>query len=85
MADYKFDEHEMCPACIIGKSKMQNVLGPAKRATRPLGKMNFDLIVSTIPSIEGYYYGALSLTTILDKNGCMDSRRRIKPSTQQRG
>ena len=59
MADYKFDEHEMCPACMIGKSKMQNVPGPGKRATRPLGKVNFDLIVSTIPSIEGYYYGAL--------------------------
>ena len=59
LADYKFDEHEMCPACMIGKSKMQNVPEPGKRATRPLGKVNFDLIVSTIPSIEGYYYGAL--------------------------
>ena len=59
LADYKFDEHEMCPACMIGKSKMQNVPGPGKRATRPLGKVKFDLIVSTIPLIEGYYYGAL--------------------------
>ena len=84
LAGYKFDEHEMCPACMIGKSKMQNVPGPGKRATRPLGKVYFDLTVSTIPSIEGYYYGALLLTTILDTNGCMDPRRRMKPSTQQR-
>ena len=58
LADYKFDEHEMCPACMIGKSKMQNVPEPAKGATRLLGNVNFDLIVSTIPSIEGHYYGA---------------------------
>ena len=48
LVDYKFDEHEMCPAFMIGKSKMQNVLGPGKRATKSLGKVNFDLIVSTI-------------------------------------
>ena len=36
LADCKFDEHEMCPACMIGKSKMQNVPGPGKRATRLL-------------------------------------------------
>ena len=59
LAGYKFDEHEMCLACMIGESKMQNVLRPGKRATRPLGKVNFNLIVSSIPSIEEYYYGAL--------------------------
>ncbi len=62
VADDKFDEHEVCPSSMIGKSKMQKVPGPAKRATRvtrPFGKVSFDLIVSTIPSIEGYLYGAL--------------------------
>ena len=41
--------------------KKQNAKCPGlgKRATRPLGKVDFDLIVSTIPSVEGYYYGAL--------------------------
>ena len=43
----------------MGKAKCKNVPGPGKRATRPLGKVKFDLIVSTIPLIEGYYYGAL--------------------------
>ena len=38
---------------------MQNVPGPAKRATRSLGNVNFDLIVSTILSFEGYFYTAL--------------------------
>jgi hypothetical protein len=51
LADYKFDEHEMYPECMIGKSKLQNVLGLAKRATRPPAKVNFNLIVSTIPLI----------------------------------
>ncbi len=59
LVDCKFDEHEIYPACMIGKSKMKNIPGLAKRATRPLGKVNFDLIVSTIPSIEGYFYCAL--------------------------
>ncbi len=46
---------------MIGESKLQNVLGLAKRATRPRGlaKGNFNLIVSTIPSIEAYLDGAL--------------------------
>ncbi len=49
----------MCPAYMIGESKIQNFLGLAKRATRPLGNVNFDLIVSTLRSIEGYFYVVL--------------------------
>jgi hypothetical protein len=56
LAGFKFDEHEMCPACMIGKSKMKNGPVPAKRARRPLGKVNFDLIASTFPSIGGYFW-----------------------------
>ncbi len=59
LADYRFDEYEMCRACMMGKSKMQNVQGLAKRAARPLAKVDFDLIVFTIPLIEGYFYGSL--------------------------
>ena len=33
--------------------------GAGQKSNKALGKVNFDLIVSTIPSIEGYYYGAL--------------------------
>jgi hypothetical protein len=33
--------------------------GPISRATRPLAKMNFDVIITSIVSIEGYSYDAL--------------------------
>ncbi len=42
------DEHDKCPSRMIGKSTRQDVPGPAKRAERPLGKVNFYLIISII-------------------------------------
>jgi hypothetical protein len=59
LLSYRYDEHDKCPSCMIGKSTRQDVPGPAKRATRPLGKVNFDLIVSTVNSVEGYNASAL--------------------------
>ena len=59
LVNYKFDEHEKCPECMIGKSTLQDNPGDARRATRPLGKVNFDLISSSITSVEGYNYAAL--------------------------
>jgi hypothetical protein len=44
---------------MIGKSTRQDVPGPAKRATRTLGKVNFDLIISTVTSVEEYNASAL--------------------------
>ncbi len=44
---------------MIGKSTRQDVPGPAKRADLPLGKVNFDLIISAITSAEGYNAAAL--------------------------
>jgi hypothetical protein len=41
----------------LGKAKSKLFLDQNKT----LGKVNFDLIVSTIPSIKGYFYGALVL------------------------
>ena len=59
LVNHQFDEHEKCPECMIGKSTRQDNPGDARRATRPLGKVNFDLISSSITSIEGYNYAAL--------------------------
>jgi hypothetical protein len=56
---YRYDHNEKCPGCMIGKSCRQDVPGPAKRADRPLGKVTFDLIISTITSVEGYNAAAL--------------------------
>ncbi len=44
---------------MIRKSKIAKSSGASKRAIRPLAKVNFDLIFSIIPSIEGYLYSAL--------------------------
>ena len=44
---------------MIGKSCHQDFPGPAKRATRPLEKVTFDLIISTITSVEGFNAAAL--------------------------
>jgi len=56
---YRYDEHDKCPGCMLGKSSRQDIPGAAKRATRPLEKVNFDLIISTITSVEGYKAAAL--------------------------
>ena len=55
----RIDPQEKCPACAIGKSTLQDNPGPISRATQPLAKANFDVIVSSIVSIESYNYAAL--------------------------
>ena len=44
---------------MIGKSTKQDAQGPIKRATKQFEKVTFDLIISTITSIEGYNAAAL--------------------------
>ncbi len=39
---------------MIGKSKKENVPGPIKRAETPLQRVNFDIVSSSVTSIEGY-------------------------------
>ena len=56
---YRYNENDKCPGCMIGKSTRQDVPGPAKRATRPFEKVTFDLIISTVTSVEGYNAAAL--------------------------
>ena len=56
---YRFDNHEKCPSCMIGKSTKQDAPGPIKRATKPFEKVTFDLIISAVTSIEGYNAAAL--------------------------
>ncbi len=59
LLSYRYDEHDKCSSCMIGKSTRQDVPGPAKRATRLLGKVNFDLIIVTVTSVKGYNASAL--------------------------
>ena len=54
-----YNKNDKCPGRMIGKSTRQDVPGPAKRATRPFEKVTFDLIISTVTSVEGYNSAAL--------------------------
>ena len=49
----KFSEHQKCPSCMIGKSQLNDKPESIKRAEKPLAKVNFDLISSSVTSIEG--------------------------------
>jgi hypothetical protein len=44
---------------MIGKSTRQDTPGEIQRATRPLQRVKFDLVVSSIKSLEGHDYAAL--------------------------
>jgi hypothetical protein len=55
----KFSEHQKCPSCMIGKSQLNDKPESIKRAEKPLAKVNFDLISSSVTSIEGYNYCAV--------------------------
>ena len=54
-----YDEQTECPSCMIGKSKKENVPGPIKRAETPLRRVNFDIVSSSVTSIEGYDHAAV--------------------------
>ena len=56
---YRFNDHDKCPSCMIGKSTKQDTPGPIKRATKPFEKVTFDLIISSVTSIEGFNAAAL--------------------------
>ena len=57
--DYRLDPHAKCPACVIGKISKQYNPGSIPWVSMPLGKVNFNVIVSSITSIKGYNYGSL--------------------------
>ncbi len=55
----KFSEHLKYSSCMIGKSQLNDKAESIKRAEKPLAKVNFDLISSSVTSIEGYNYFAV--------------------------
>ncbi len=56
---YQYTDHEKCPGCMVGKSTRQDIPGEIQRVTRPLQRVNFDLVVSSVKSLEGYDHAAL--------------------------
>ena len=51
-----FSEHQKSPSCMIGKSQLNDKPESIKRAEKSLAKVNFDLISSSVTSIEGCNY-----------------------------
>jgi hypothetical protein len=44
---------------MMGKSQLNDKPESIKRAEKPLAKVNFDLISTSVTSIEGYNYSAM--------------------------
>ena len=57
----RFDNHEKCPACMMGKSRQNNLPKAKERAKKPMNRINMDLVSSSVVSIKGYKY-ALVIT-----------------------
>jgi hypothetical protein len=51
-----FHSHETCPACMIGKSHLENKPKIIELATKPLGRVTTDLFSSSVVPIEVYSY-----------------------------
>ncbi len=68
----KFSMYHKCPSCMIGKSQLNDKPESIKQAEKPLAKVNLDLISSSVTSIAGYNYCAVSLMIVLNIYGHMD-------------
>ena len=44
----KFSKYQICPSCMSEKSQLNDKPESIKRAEKPLAKMNFDLISSSL-------------------------------------
>ena len=58
---HRFDPHEKCPACMMGKSHLNNKPGRKERSDKPLSRVYMDIFSSSVTSIEGHNY-ALVIT-----------------------
>jgi hypothetical protein len=55
----KYQKDQKCPACMIGKSTLENYWGLKEPATRPMAVVHMDIYSSSIPSIEGYNHSLI--------------------------
>ena len=54
-----FEEHTICPSCMIGKSTLEDLPKLKDRATEPLHQVNMDIFSSSVQSIKGYNYAVV--------------------------
>jgi hypothetical protein len=52
----RFDNHEKWPACMMGKSRLNNLPKEKVRAKKPMNRVNMDLVSSSVLSLEGHKY-----------------------------
>ena len=55
----KMDQHIDCPACMVGKAKLQPYPKSKDHAVRPLERVYIDMMSSAVTSIEGYDYALI--------------------------
>ena len=55
----RYLKDQKCPACMIGKSTLENYPGLKEPVTRPLAVVHMDFNSSSIPPIEGYNHSLI--------------------------
>ena len=55
----KFESHVKCPACMIGKSTLEDLPKLKERARKPLWQVNMDSFSSSVTSIEGFNHAVI--------------------------
>jgi hypothetical protein len=58
---HRFDPHERCPACMMGKSRLNNIPKRKDRSNSPLARVQMHIFQSSVMSVEGHMY-ALVIT-----------------------
>ena len=55
----RMEPHVDCPACMVGKAKLQPYPKTKDHAKRPLERVYVDLVSASVKSIEGYEYALI--------------------------
>jgi hypothetical protein len=55
----KATEVKVCPHCMVEKSQRCNAPGPKERAKEPLPQVNWDIMMASELSIQGFRYAAI--------------------------
>jgi hypothetical protein len=59
LQSHQFYPHEKCPACMMGKSHLNNKPGGKEQSEKPLAKVYMDIFSSSVISIEGHNYSLI--------------------------
>ncbi len=66
---HRFDPHEKCPACMMGRSHLQNKPKRKDRSNSRLGRLHMDIFSSSV--LKDTSMHLLSMITAQGTDGCM--------------